>query len=124
MTRASKRDYQQSEAKCSSCRKCRSTRRSAYFGQPQIRVFDFVQRRPDGTEFTRLIRRRTKCTDCNQFRFDLSYEFVPDDIPSPAATPKKKSPAARKKKPAPAVAITPPDTLPTFLGAASINTEG
>jgi hypothetical protein len=88
-------------------------------------VFDFVQRRPDGTEFTRLIRRRTKCTDCGQFRFDLSYEFVPSDIPAPkpkpAATPKKKSPAAGKKKQPPAAAVTPPDTLPTFLGAASAN---
>lgn len=112
--RTENREYDQSEARPSTCRKCRSTRRTAYFGEPLSRIFEIPQVHPDGTEFTRLIRRRTKCQDCGQFRFDLSYEFVPEDMPKAASEMK---PAAKKdasKKPP-----APPQALPGFLGAAT-----
>lgn len=81
MAKKTKRNYDQAEAQPSRCKKCQSTQRTAYFGSPVARVFDYVQRRPDGTDFTRLIRRRTKCSDCGQYRWDLSYEFNPKDLP-------------------------------------------
>ena len=83
-----KRTYDQTEEQPSRCRKCRSTQRTAFFGKPIIRVFDFIQLRPDGTTFTRLVKRRTKCADCGQFRFVLSYEHHAGDISDSIASHK------------------------------------
>lgn len=119
--RSTNRQYDQSEARPSTCRKCGSTHRHAYFGSPQIRIFDVVQRRPDGTEFSRLIRRRTKCLDCGQFRFDLSYEFhQADQVNQQPAKPSGKR-SARKKAEAPlGTGGSPPaHDLPMFLNAAA-----
>jgi hypothetical protein len=77
---AQRRTYDQAEERPSQCRKCLSTEREAFFGSPIIRVFDIVQKRPDGTTFTRLVKRRTKCKACGQFRFVLSYEHHPGDV--------------------------------------------
>ncbi|MCE9605077.1 MAG: hypothetical protein K8U03_09280 [Planctomycetia bacterium] len=56
----------------SQCKKCQSTERSAYFGTPEVQEFSGV--RPDGTQYTHIVRRRCTCSACGQVRFDRAYE--------------------------------------------------
>lgn len=55
----------------SSCKKCGSTERSAYFGTPQVQEFNGVH---DGKPYTHIVRKRCTCSNCGQNRFDRSYE--------------------------------------------------
>lgn len=68
---------EQAIAELSRCRRCQSTDREAYTGQP------FTQRLSgtrDGKPYNRVVRRRTRCRNCGQARFDLTYELVSDSI--------------------------------------------
>lgn len=58
----------------SRCPSCGSTRRSAYYGEPNVQEFAGER---DGQPFNRIVRRRCQCLDCEQFRIDRSYEFKP-----------------------------------------------
>ena len=54
----------------SKCTKCGSSRRSNYLNK---RTLDLNGLRPDGTVYTSVTWRRTKCLDCGQMRDDKTY---------------------------------------------------
>lgn len=62
----------QSIGELTRCGKCQSTKRSAYKGHPHIEKITGVR---NGKPFNRIVRRVTKCLDCDQHRFDLTYEY-------------------------------------------------
>ena len=62
------------------CAKCFSTNREAYGKTPHVTFYHGTSR-IDGKPYTRIIRRRTRCSDCGQGRVDMSYEFHPEDLP-------------------------------------------
>lgn len=55
----------------SSCAKCGSTKRSAYFNR---RTIENAGRTADGTPYKRIVWRRTKCLSCGQVRDDRTFE--------------------------------------------------
>lgn len=59
----------------SHCKKCNSTNRLPYFGTP-IRTKARGLKK-DGSPYNVIVRRRTRCKDCNQLRLDFSQEFDP-----------------------------------------------
>jgi hypothetical protein len=54
----------------SKCRVCGSANRSKYINK---RTLDLLGQRPDGTVYTSVTWRRTKCLDCGQMRDDKTY---------------------------------------------------
>ena len=56
------------------CPSCKSTRREEYTNK---QVQQFAGLLPDGTPYSAIIRRNTKCLDCGQARIDRTYEFQP-----------------------------------------------
>jgi hypothetical protein len=59
----------------SRCAACGSTRRSGYLDKT---VQQFSGIAPDGKPFNRIVRRRTRCLDCDQLRIDRSLEYEPE----------------------------------------------
>jgi len=54
----------------SKCKKCGSTNRSKYVDK---RTLDLLGQLADGTIYTSVTWRRTKCLDCGQVRDDKTY---------------------------------------------------
>ena len=65
----------------SRCPACGSTKRTAYAGTRTVQAY---QGSHNGKPYDRIIRRRTQCAACLQFRIDRSFEADP-----PAKRPKR-----------------------------------
>jgi hypothetical protein len=63
----------------SRCPKCGSTRRSEYLDRT---VQEYEGLTSDGRPYNRIVRRRTRCLDCEQLRIDRTLEFEPPAAPS------------------------------------------
>ena len=60
----------------SRCPNCQSTRRAEYGGR---QVQEFAGVLSDGTPYTHIVRRRTRCLDCDQHRIDKTFENHPTE---------------------------------------------
>jgi predicted Zn-ribbon and HTH transcriptional regulator len=58
------------EVEPSRCRKCGSTNRTSYLGNPQIQKISGFK---DGREYNEIHKKRTSCQNCGQHRFDKIY---------------------------------------------------
>ena len=78
----------------SRCPRCGSTQRVPYFGRLPEQAFEGYT--GDGEPYTHIVRRRTKCCGCGQFRVDISYENRPGKHDRPRkAKPKRRKQANR-----------------------------
>ncbi len=60
----------------SRCPICQSTRRSEYEGR-MVQPYAGMQ---NGSPYTHIVRRRTRCLDCGQVRIDRTFENHPANV--------------------------------------------
>lgn len=80
----------------SRCPRCKSTERTPYFARLPDQIHEGYH---DGEPYTHIVRRRTRCLGCGQFRIDISYENRPgkkDRVRKPK--PKRRRRPAGKAK--------------------------
>lgn len=70
------RQVEQVDVPASSCTKCGSTRRGAYFNRRDVQLQGVCPR--TGTAFTKIVYRRTACLDCGQHRDDRQLVNEPE----------------------------------------------
>jgi hypothetical protein len=60
------------DVKLSQCPSCGSTERSRYVGASTEHEYRGIA--PDGLSYTHIVRRRTRCECCGQWRIDRTFE--------------------------------------------------
>lgn len=65
------------------CPKCQSTDRSEYMGTPNVQLLTTAVLDREGKPYNKVTRRRCKCLNCGQIRFDQIREMTKKTPKSP-----------------------------------------